>query len=33
MIDFGTFAKTAHECGDFDKLIAAKGFKNLRKVQ
>ena len=33
MIDFTTFTKIASECGNWDKLIVAKGFKKLPKVQ
>ena len=30
---FDTFTKIAKECGRLGKLIVAKGFKNLPKVQ
>ena len=33
MIDFDTFTKLPKNVGDLDKLIAAKGFKNLPKVK
>ena len=33
MIDFDTFAKIAKNVGDLGKLIAAKGYKKLPKVQ
>ena len=33
MIDFDTFTKNAQEVGDFGKLIVAKSFKKLPKVQ
>ena len=33
MIDFDTFKKLPKNVGDSAKLIAAKGFKNLPKVQ
>ena len=33
MIDFDTFTKLPKNVGDLDKLIVAKGFKNLPKVQ
>ena len=33
MIEFNTFTKIALECGDLGKLIVAKGFKKLPKVQ
>ena len=33
MIDFDTFKKLPKNVGDLDKLIVAKGFKNLTKVQ
>ena len=32
MIDFNTFTKLPKNVGDFDKLMAAKGFKKLPKV-
>ena len=31
--DFDTFTKIAIECGDLGKLIVAKGFEKLPKVQ
>ena len=33
MNDIGTFTKIAWECRRFGKLIVAKGFKKLPKVQ
>ena len=33
MIDFNTFTKMPKNVGDLGKLIGAKGFKNLPKVQ
>ena len=33
MIDFDTFTKLLKNVGDLGKLIVAKGFKNLPKVQ
>ena len=33
MIDFATFTKLPKNVGDLGKIIAAKGFKNLPKVQ
>ena len=33
MIDFNTFTKFAKNVGDLGKLIVAKGFKKLPKVQ
>jgi len=33
MIDFVTFTKMPKNVGDLGKLIIAKGFKNLPKVQ
>ena len=33
MKDFDTFTKIAYECEDLGKLIVAKGFKRLPKVQ
>ena len=33
MIDFDTFTKLPKNVGDLDKLIVAKGFKNLPKVK
>ena len=33
MIDFNTFTKIAEIFGDLDKLIVAKGYKKLPKVQ
>ena len=33
MIDFDTFTKIAKNVGDLGKLIVAKGFKKLPKVQ
>ena len=33
MIDFDTFTKMPKNVGDLGKLIVAKGFKNLPKVQ
>ena len=33
MIDFDTFTKLPKNVGDLGKLIVAKGFKNLSKVQ
>ena len=33
MIDFVTFTKIAKNVGDLGKLIVAKGFKKLPKVQ
>ena len=33
MIDFGTFKKLPKNVGDLGKLIAAKDFRNLPKVQ
>ena len=33
MIDFDTFTKMPKNVGDLGRFIAAKGFKNLPKVQ
>ena len=33
MIDFETFTKMPNNVGDLGKLIAAKGFEKLPKVQ
>ena len=33
MIDFAPLQKLPKNVGDMDKLIVAKGFKNLPKVQ
>ena len=33
MVDFNTFKKLPKNVGDLDKLIVAKGFKKLPKVQ
>ena len=33
MVDFKTFTKLPKNVGDLDKLIVAKGFKKLTKVQ
>ena len=33
MIDFDTFTKLPKNVGHLGKLIVARGFKNLRKVQ
>ena len=33
MIDFNTYTKIAKNVGDLDKLIVARGFKKLPKVQ
>ena len=33
MIDFDTFTKLSKHVGDLDKLICAKVYKNLPKVQ
>ena len=33
MIEFNTFLKLTKNVGDLDKLIVAKGFKMLSKVQ
>ena len=33
MIDFDTFTKMPKNVGDLGKLVVAKGFKNLHKVQ
>ena len=33
MIDFDTFTKNAQDMGDLGKLIVAKGFEKLPKVQ
>ena len=33
MIDFDTFTKMTNNVGDLGKLIIAKGFKKLPKVQ
>ena len=33
MIDFDNFTKMPKNVGDLGKLIVAKGFKNLPKVQ
>ena len=33
MIDFDTFTKLPKNVGDLGKLIVAKGFKKLSKVQ